>query len=42
MHLTPPLLAAFDRLFADSMAVLDLIHALTLSAREPALQAAAV
>jgi len=42
VHLTPPLLAAFDRLFADSMAVLDLIHALTLSAREPALQAAAV
>jgi hypothetical protein len=42
VHLTPPLLAAFDRLFADSMAVLDLIHALTLSVREPTLEAAAV
>jgi hypothetical protein len=42
VHLTPSLLAAFDRLFADSMAVVDLIHALTLGVREPPLQAAAV
>ena len=41
VHLTPTLLAAFDRLIADSLAVLDLVHALTLSARELALQAAA-
>ena len=42
VHLTPTLLAAFDRLIADSLAVLDLIHALTLGVREPSLQLAAV